>query len=53
MDLQDVRTCLEQLQTIEKEVRSLRVSQKELADLRDHLDDKNIERNELKLRQEV
>lgn len=44
---------MEQLQTIEKEVRSLQVSQKELADLRDHLDDKNIERNELKLRQEV
>ncbi|KAG5643896.1 hypothetical protein DXG03_009467 [Asterophora parasitica] len=48
----DVRSCIEQLQTIEKEVRSLQVSQKELADLRDHLDDKNIERNELKLRQE-
>ncbi|KAF5386676.1 hypothetical protein D9615_001740 [Tricholomella constricta] len=48
----DVRSCIEQLQTIEKEVRSLQVSQKELADLRDHLDHKNIERNELKLRQE-
>ncbi|KAG6816946.1 hypothetical protein H0H87_001461 [Tephrocybe sp. NHM501043] len=48
----DVRGCIEQLQTIEKEVRSLQVSQKELADLRDHLDDKKIERNELKLRQE-
>ncbi|KAG6910904.1 hypothetical protein DXG01_006587 [Tephrocybe rancida] len=48
----DVRSCIEQLQTIEKEVRSLQVSQKELADLRDHLDDKNIERNELKLRHE-
>ncbi|KAF9456033.1 Nuf2 family-domain-containing protein [Collybia nuda] len=48
----DVRSCLEQLQTIEKEIRSLRVSHKELADLRDHLDDKNIERNELNLRQE-
>ncbi|KAF8078200.1 Nuf2 family-domain-containing protein [Lyophyllum atratum] len=48
----DVRSCIEQLQTIEKEVRSLHISQKELVDLRDHLDDKNIERNELKLRQE-
>ncbi|KAG5650919.1 hypothetical protein H0H81_010526 [Sphagnurus paluster] len=48
----DVRSCIEQLQTIEKEVQSLRVSQKELADLQDHLDGKKIERNELKLRQE-
>ncbi|KAH0584146.1 hypothetical protein H2248_009706 [Termitomyces sp. 'cryptogamus'] len=48
----DVRGCIEQLQTIEKEVRSLQVSQKELSDLRDHLDDKKIEGNELKLRQE-
>ncbi|KAG6861878.1 hypothetical protein C0995_010584 [Termitomyces sp. Mi166 len=48
----DVRGCIEQLQTVEKEVRSLQVSQKELSDLRDHLDDKKIERNELKLRQE-
>ncbi|KAG6841203.1 hypothetical protein C0991_000865 [Blastosporella zonata] len=48
----DVRSCIEQLQTIEKEVRSLQVSQKELADSRDDLDNKKIERNELKLRQE-
>ncbi|RDB21520.1 putative kinetochore protein NUF2 [Hypsizygus marmoreus] len=48
----DIRGCVEQLQTIEKEVRSLQMSQKELADLRDHLDDKKIERNELRLRQE-
>ncbi|GLB35199.1 putative nuf2 family protein [Lyophyllum shimeji] len=48
----DLRSCIEQLQTIEKEVRSLQISQKELADLRDHLDDKKIERNELKLRQQ-
>lgn len=49
----DIRGCVEQLQTIEKEVRALILSQKELADLRDHLDDKGIERNELKLRREV
>ncbi|KAG6878754.1 hypothetical protein C0993_008053 [Termitomyces sp. T159_Od127] len=48
----DVRGCVEQLQTIEKEVLSLQGLQKELSDLRDHLDDKKIERNELKLRQE-
>lgn len=48
-----MRGCIEQLQTVEKEVRSLQVSRKELADLKDHLDDKNIERSELKLRYEV
>jgi kinetochore protein Nuf2 len=41
------------LQTIEKEVRSLEVSLKEIAGLKDQLDDKKIERNELQLRQEV
>ena len=50
---QDLRGCVEQLQTIEKEVHFLQVAQKELADLKDHLDGKNIERNELRLRQEV
>ncbi|TFK42826.1 Nuf2 family-domain-containing protein [Crucibulum laeve] len=48
----DIRSCIEQLQTIEKEARSLQVSQKELTDLKDHLDDKTIEKNELRLRQE-
>lgn len=51
--VQDVHSCVEQLQTIEREVRSLQVSQKELVELKDHLDDKKIERNELTLRQEV
>lgn len=50
---QDIRGCAEQLQTIEKEVHFLQVAQKELADLKDHLDGKNIERNELRLRQEA
>lgn len=50
---QDIRGCIEQLQTIEKEVGSLQMSQKELAECKDHMDDKKIERNELKLRQEV
>jgi kinetochore protein Nuf2 len=44
---------VEQLQAIEKEVRSLERSQKELASLRDHLDDKKVERSELHLKQEV
>ncbi|KIJ99575.1 hypothetical protein K443DRAFT_102011 [Laccaria amethystina LaAM-08-1] len=48
----DVHGCVEQLQTIEREVQSLQVSQKELVELKDHLDDKKIERNELTLRQE-
>jgi kinetochore protein Nuf2 len=51
--VQDVHGCVEQLQTIEREVQSLQVSQKELVELKDHLDDKKIERNELTLRQEV
>jgi hypothetical protein len=51
--IQDIRACIEQLQTIEKEVSSLETSQKELADLRDHLDGKNIERSELQMKQDV
>lgn len=50
---QDLRGCVEQLQIIEKEVGSLEESQKELADLKDHLGSKHIERNELTLKQEV
>ncbi|KAF9001985.1 Nuf2 family-domain-containing protein [Cyathus striatus] len=48
----DVRGCVEQLQTIEKEVRSLQDIQKDLSELKDHLDEKNIERSELQLRYE-
>ncbi|KAF8919466.1 Nuf2 family-domain-containing protein [Mucidula mucida] len=48
----DVRGCIEQLQTIEKETMSLQASHKELADLRDHRDEKKIEQNELQLRRE-
>ncbi|KAJ7684806.1 Nuf2 family-domain-containing protein [Mycena polygramma] len=48
----DVRGCIEQLQTIEKEVYSLQDSQKELHGLKDLLEDKQIERKELHLRQE-
>ncbi|KAF4603976.1 kinetochore-associated Ndc80 complex subunit nuf2 [Pleurotus pulmonarius] len=48
----DLRGCVEQLQIIEKEVGSLEESQKELADLKDHLESKHIERNELTLKQE-
>ncbi|KAF8197413.1 Nuf2 family-domain-containing protein [Pholiota molesta] len=48
----DVRGCIEQIQTIEREAQSLEVSQKALGQLRDLLDEKVIERNELRLRQE-
>ncbi|KAL0947262.1 hypothetical protein HGRIS_013383 [Hohenbuehelia grisea] len=48
----DLRGCVEQLQTIEKEVRSLEGSQKELADLKDHLEMKQIEQDELHLKSE-
>ncbi|KDR81395.1 hypothetical protein GALMADRAFT_239264 [Galerina marginata CBS 339.88] len=48
----DVRGCIEQIQTIEREVKSLELSQKALTELRDLLDEKVIERNELRLRQE-
>ncbi|KAH7927702.1 hypothetical protein BV22DRAFT_1031466 [Leucogyrophana mollusca] len=48
----DVRSCVEQLQTIEKEVLALEGSQKELADLRDSLDYKKIERSELQMKKE-
>ena len=49
----DIRSCVEQLQTIEKEVLSLETSQKELAHLKDQLDGKKIERSELQLKQDV
>ncbi|KAF8185055.1 Nuf2 family-domain-containing protein [Mycena galopus ATCC 62051] len=48
----DVRSCIEQLQTIEKEVCSLQDSQKELHELKDLCEGKQIERKELHLRQE-
>lgn len=50
---QDIRSCVEQLQTIEKEVISLETSQKQLSDLKDHMDDKKIERSELQMKQDV
>ncbi|EGO21650.1 hypothetical protein SERLADRAFT_410230 [Serpula lacrymans var. lacrymans S7.9] len=48
----EVRSCVEQLQTIEKETNVLELSQKELADLRDNLEYKNIERSELQMKKE-
>lgn len=50
---QDVRGCIEQIQTIEREVESLEVSRKALGQLRDLLDAKRIEKSELQIRQEV
>jgi len=51
--MQDLRTCVEQLQTTDKEVQLLEASQKELADVKDSLDYKNIERSELQMKKEV
>ncbi|EIW87189.1 hypothetical protein CONPUDRAFT_161784 [Coniophora puteana RWD-64-598 SS2] len=48
----EVRSCVEQLQTIEKEAIALDASQKELADLRDSLDYRRIERSELQMKRE-
>ncbi|KAH7889874.1 Nuf2 family-domain-containing protein [Phlebopus sp. FC_14] len=48
----DVRGCVEQLQTIEKEVQLLEAAQKELADVKDSLDYKKIERSELQMKKE-
>ncbi|KAI0736553.1 Nuf2 family-domain-containing protein [Fomitopsis betulina] len=48
----DVRSCIEQLQMMEKESNALDVSQKALADLRDQLDQKKSERLELEMRRE-
>lgn len=48
-----MRSCIEQLQLIEKESNALDVSQKALADLRDQLDQKKGERLELEMRREV
>ena len=44
---------MEQLQTIEKEMRALDAAHKELGDLRDTLDRKKGERSELIMRREV
>ncbi len=44
---------MEQLQTIDKEMRALDGAQKELGDLRDTLDRKKGERAELVMRREV
>ncbi|KAF8840994.1 hypothetical protein BDN67DRAFT_967767 [Paxillus ammoniavirescens] len=48
----DVRGCIEQLQTIEKEVQLFEGAQKELADVKDSLDYKTIERSELQMKKE-
>ncbi|KAJ4488227.1 Nuf2 family-domain-containing protein [Lentinula aciculospora] len=49
---QDLRTCIDQLQVVEKEMKALQDMQNDLAELKDQLDDKHIERNELQLKQE-
>ena len=51
--VQDVRGCIEQLQTIDTEVQKLQRSQKDLAKQQNDLEGKVIEKNELLLRQQV
>lgn len=51
--MQDVRGCIEQLQTIDTEVQKLQRSQKDLAKQQNNLEGKVIEKNELLLRQQV
>jgi hypothetical protein len=53
MHHQDVTNCIEQLTTIEKEVRSLQDAQKYLGDAKDHLEARSIEKSELQLRRNV
>lgn len=48
-----MRSCIEQLQTIEKEAQVLESSQKELADVKDSLDYKKIERIELQMKKDA
>ncbi|KAG0706409.1 Nuf2 family-domain-containing protein [Suillus ampliporus] len=48
----DVRSCIEQLQTTEKEVQLLEASQKELAELKDSLEYKKVECGELQKKTE-
>ncbi|KIK24910.1 hypothetical protein PISMIDRAFT_97675 [Pisolithus microcarpus 441] len=48
----DLRACVEQLQTTEKEVQLLEAAQKELADVKDSMDYKKIERSELQMKKE-
>ena len=51
--MQDIRGCIEQLQTIDTEIQKLQRSQKDLAKQQNDLEGKVIEKNELLLRQQV
>jgi cell division protein FtsB len=50
---QDVRTCTEALQAIQKEKGTLEASTKDLTDGRDALEEKKMTKNELALKREV
>jgi len=49
---QDIRSCIDQLQVVEKETKALEDLEKDLAELKDQLADKKIEKNELQLKHE-
>jgi kinetochore protein Nuf2 len=51
--IQEVRTCVEQLQTLEREVKNLANTEKQLADARDRQDQKAMEKETLLLKKEV
>jgi len=51
--VQDVRSCTEALQAIQKEKGVLEASMKDLTDGRDVLEEKRMTKNELALKREV
>lgn len=51
--MQDVRTCVEQLQAIEKEVQALEDAKKSLTELKDQLSEKRGEQSDLLRKSEV
>jgi kinetochore protein Nuf2 len=49
----DIRSCIEQLQIVEKEMKALDSTQKDYAEIKDLADLKTVEKNELLLKKEV
>ena len=49
----DIRSCIEQLQIVEKEMKALDSAQKDYTEIKDLVDSKTVEKNELLLKKEV
>ena len=49
----DIRSCIEQLQIVEKEMKALDSAQKDYAEIKDLVDSKTVEKSELLLKIEV